>query len=192
MNISESHKDTRYTWEWAIGLGVLMMIFGVIGIAAPFATSITLAWMIGALLLASGVAQLVHAIRFAKVPGRVGNFLYAVITLVAGALVFRNPIAGTIGITAIIAFYLIVGGIAKIMLSAEYPLHRGAMWVSAVLSIALGTILFVTFPTTSLFVPGLFFGIDLLFFGGSTIGFALEIRKLGHKLSVVEEKRKAG
>lgn len=192
MNISESRKDTRYTWEWAIGLGVLMMIFGIIGIAAPFATSVTLAWMIGILLLAAGVTQLVHAIRFAKEPGRVGNFLYAIITLVAGILVFRNPVAGTVGITAVIAFYLIVGGISKIMLSAEYPLHRGAMLVSAILSIVLGAILLVTFPTTSLFVPGLFFGIDLLFFGGSTIGFALELRKIGQKLSVVEDKRKAG
>ena len=42
----------------------------------------------------------------------------------------------------------------------------GPLLISSLLSIALGVILLVTFPTTSLFVPGMFFGIDLLFLGG--------------------------
>lgn len=194
MNRIELRSDSQYSWEWAIGLGVLMLIFGIVAVAAPFSASIGLAWLIGALLLATGVAQLVHAIRFARAPGRVSNFTFAILSLVAGALVFRNPIVGAAGVTAVIAFYLLVGGISKSMLSADlYPLKGwGTLLISSLLSIALGVILLVTFPTTSLFVPGMFFGIDLLFLGGSTIGFALSLRKGQPPLKVVEEERKAG
>lgn len=195
MRLFESTKNNRYTWEWAIGLGVLLMILGIVAVAAPFSASVSLAWLLGAVMFASGIAQLVHAIRFAGAPGRVGNFLFAALSLIAGILIFRNPIMGAVGVTAVIAFYLLIGGVTKAMLASDiYPLKGwGTLVLSSLLSIGLGTILLVTFPTTSLFVPGLFFGVDLLFVGASSISFAFALRKMEGKLSVVEEhRRKAG
>jgi uncharacterized membrane protein HdeD (DUF308 family) len=163
----------------------------VIGLAAPFATSLALATVIGALLLATGIIQMIHAVRFAESPGRVSNFLFAVLAVVGGALILRSPVLGASSVTAVIAFYLLLGGCSKLMLAIDVNPMKGSgfLFVSSLISLLLGVVLIVTFPVTSLFVPGIFFGVDLLVVGGAMLGFGISLRKSDETLHTIETRR---
>ena len=70
------------------------MILGVIVIGAPILATIGISWLMGLSFVISSVAQLIHAFRFTKLRGWVSRYLLASLSVVAGVITLRNPIAG--------------------------------------------------------------------------------------------------
>src|SRR4051812_37735825 len=112
-SMPQTTHRVRYGWEILLGLGMLLIVFGVIALAAPVVTSLTLSVLLGVVLVASGIAQLIHGVRVPKEPGKVSRFLLAVVSIVAGGLTLRNPVAGAMGVTMAIAFYLLASAAGK-------------------------------------------------------------------------------
>ena len=48
-------------WGWLLALGILMIILGAIAIAAPVAATIAVQFMLGWLLVITGIAEGIHA-----------------------------------------------------------------------------------------------------------------------------------
>lgn len=178
----EGSTATRYHGEWLIAIGALLMLLGVVAIAAPIGSSVTLAWLMGALFLATGIAQFVSACWLIRESGRISRFLLSALAIVAGVISMRNPVAGAMGVTLALAFYLIASSVGKFLMAFEIKPAKGwgLLLVSSAVSLILGVILIAAFPTDSLMVPGLFFGIDLIFFGASLVSFAFVLRKHFH------------
>ena len=193
MDNSRVDMRTPYTWEVPTVMGAFLILFGVIALAAPVATSIGLAWLLGVLFIASGIVQFLHAFRFLNQPGKVSRFLLAALSLAAGIVTVRNPIAGTTGITLVLALYLLVGAMGRGLLAAELRPRRewGWMFVSSLISLALGVFLIVTLPVGSLVVPGVFFGVDLIFYGAAIIGLGMRLRRAEHEMPEEERQRAA-
>lgn len=177
-----SIKVKSVSWAWQAALGALLILCGAVALATPIATSVTLAWLLGGLILASGLIQFVHALRFTQYPGSASRFSLSALSILVGLLMIRNPMGGMVGITLILGFFLLMGGILKTAVALELRPHKGWGWVffSALSSLILGTWLVATFPTTSLVAPGIFFGIDMIFFGSALIGAAMVHKDLLH------------
>jgi uncharacterized membrane protein HdeD (DUF308 family) len=175
--------NQRPAWQWAVALGFFLIVLGVVAIAVPLATTVGLVVVFGAILLASGTAQLIHAFQFSGFRGRVSHFLLPVLSIIAGILTFRYPVAGAVSLTMIMTFYLLLSGFSRMSLALELRPTRGWSFIllSSIFSVALGAILLATFPVSSLLVPGLFFGVDLLFFGSSFVGYAMDLKSAGGK-----------
>lgn len=186
-------KPARMSWEWLTGMGVFLILIGVVALAAPVASSIGLAWLIGALFLASGIAQFVHAIWSIRESGTVSRFLLAALAMVAGAITMRNPVAGTMGVTLALCFYLFASAMGKWLLASELRPAKGwgLLFGSSLVSLALGVVLIVSFPVTSLLAPGLFFGIDMLFYGASCVATAFTFRRIEQRMDQVTERERA-
>ncbi len=188
-----SEHPTVYSWEWPIGIGIFLIILGIVALAAPIATSVALAWLVGVLFISSGIAQLIHAFRCARERGTTGRFLLSALSIAAGIVIMRNPFLGTIGITMVLAFYLLVGAVGKWFLASDMRPAKGwgLLFVSSMISLVLGILLIVTLPATSLIVPGIFLGVDFIFYGSSLITFAFIARKAMHRLTEFEQRRAA-
>jgi uncharacterized membrane protein HdeD (DUF308 family) len=185
----EPYRHSNYSWKGLIALGILMVILGIIALNIPVASSIGLAWMMGALFFANGVIQFIHSIRYRNTSGTVGRFLLSALSLVAGLIVLRNPVSGTMGITLALTFFLLVESVGKWMLAADLRPNRGWGWLffSSAVSFLLGMYLIATFPVNSLIVPGIFFGIDLIFYGMACIGLANVARKIEHTITPTQQ-----
>ena len=172
----------RKHWVVALLLGIVLALLGIFTITCATTTAlVTLVtvYFLGAVLLVSSGVQLVEGIL-----GRgVGNFflhlLVAVLYLIAGVFVFHHPGRAVAGLTLVIAAVLFVEGLMRIVVSLAERFH-GWGWVllNGVISLALGAMIWRQWPESSLWVIGLFVGIDLLFNGWSLIMLALALRGL--------------
>ena len=82
-------------------------------------------------------------------------------------------------LTLLLGASLVASGIMRIILAfsmkAEMP-WIGVM-LSGVITLVLGLIILARWPVSSLYVLGIFLGIDLLFAGAGWIGIGLGLRK---------------
>ena len=101
--------------------------------------------------------------------------LYAAI----GVLIFDRPIAAAATLTLLIAAFLIVGGIFRIA-AALTMRFEGWVWslISGVIALLLGLMIWWQWPEASLWVIGLFVGIEVLFNGWTWVMLALGLRRL--------------
>ena len=180
---------------WSIVIGILLMFLGVLAIAIPVVATVQIAWLLGVVLIVSGIVQLIDGFRLSKERGRGwgSRCLLAGISLIAGIIMIRNPIAGAIGLTFTLAFYLLAGAVGKAVVVFEHPGVPGRGWLvfSSLVSLFLGIYLLATLPISSLVVPGTILGVDLIFFGISLIVFTGESRSTENVFEAVPPRERS-
>jgi len=172
-------EEIRSSWGWFLTLGILFILLGavcVIGdVSATFATVLVFGWM----LLFSGIFGLVHAFRTHNGQGFLVSLLGALLRGGTGYLLIRHPLAGAASLTIILASFLIVSGLVR---GAGAGLLKFPRWgwsvFSGVVSLALGIMLLVQLPVSSVWFIGFAIGVDLIFDGASLIGFATALHSL--------------
>ena len=91
-----------------------------------------------------------------------------------GLLFLRAPLNALAVLTLLIACFLMVGGVFKIVSAVSY---RFAAWgwslASGIIDVILGVMIWQEWPASALWVIGLFVGINLLFRGINWIALGL-------------------
>jgi uncharacterized membrane protein HdeD (DUF308 family) len=105
--------------------------------------------------------------------------LSGVFSIVVGLLFFISP-GGTLeALTLLMAGFLLVGGIFKVVAAAS---HRFSAWgwplMSGLIDITLGALILADWPASAFWVIGMFLGINLVFRGVNWIGLGLALRSL--------------
>ena len=107
------------------------------------------------------------------------ELLSAVLYLGVGILLLVNPLEGALALTIVLAAFLVVEGIFKIIMAMRVRDHDGWGWLlaSGILSVTLGVLIWAQWPASGLWVIGLLVGIQLLFTGWSLVMLALAARR---------------
>jgi uncharacterized membrane protein HdeD (DUF308 family) len=175
-------KQKLYRWGLPTGLGLVLTLFGVIAIAVPLLATLEISWLLAVLFVVSGIIQLIHTFRFDPMRSRVGRFLLAALSIVAGVLILGNPISGAFAITLVMAFYFLVASVGRAALAFELrksTRSKGWMIASSIISLFFGIYLIATLSTSSLVIPGLFLGVDLIFYGVTLVTLGVGLKKEG-------------
>ena len=153
-------------------LGVSCIAFDV---TATFASVLVFGW----LLLISGVFQLVHAFGTGTWSGTLLNLLSALFRGFTGFLLIRYPVMGAEALTVVLASFLIVAGLFRAIASAMVKFPRWG-WVvfSGAITAVLGFLLLAQMPISGIWFIGFAIGVDLIFDGIATIGFAAAIHRV--------------
>jgi uncharacterized membrane protein HdeD (DUF308 family) len=172
-------QDLRRNWGWLLAWGICMIIVGTL--AVLFACSATLAsvWAFGILFLIGGGAHLVGAFWAKSWGGFFLEILGGILYIVIGVLTIEHPLAAAAGLTLAIAALLLVAGIFRIVVSIAQR-FQGWVWVllNGIVTLILGVLIWRKWPEDTLWVIGLFVGIDLIFSGWSWVMLALAARSL--------------
>lgn len=164
-----------------IGLGAVAMLF-------PFAASLAVELLVGGVLTALGLIQILRALFSGGVESRLWQFVFGGVALVTGGVLLRYPMEGLQALTLVIAGFFVIGGIAKLIgawqvgrrwrRAAGLRPVRGWGWLalSGAVSLLLGIVLFAGLPIASTWALGLIVGVDLVFLGLSEIAFAMALR----------------
>ena len=162
---------------WVIALGVVYIIAGLIALGSVVMATIVTVFVVGIMMLIAGVAEVFHAFQI-KTWGRFLLWLLlGALYVVAGFLTFDNPLLAAALLTLLLGVSLIAGGIMRIVLA--FNMKEGMPWiwvvVSGVITLLLGLIILAHWPVSSLYILGLFLGIDLIFAGAGwvAVGFGL-------------------
>jgi uncharacterized membrane protein HdeD (DUF308 family) len=165
-------------WGWLLAFGILMIILGLFAIGAPVMATIAFQVVLGWLLVIGGIAEAIHAFMAQSWRGFLFELLSAILYVVVGVLLLINPVLGAAALTLLLAVFLVVEGIFKIIMALRVRDHRGWGWLlaSGVLSLILGAMIWAQWPASGLWVIGLLVGIQLLFTGWSLVMLALAAR----------------
>lgn len=187
-----SHRNPSQSlqvWLWVSGLAAVVL--GFVAMLFPFAATIAAELLFGAVLVATGVIEIIGAL-LSKGSRNIGwTLLFGALALIAGGILLFYPLQGVLTLTLVLASFFIVGGFFK-MTAAWYlrpsnlamlgfPVTGGYGWLafSGALSVFLGVVLLLGLPGTAIWALGLLLGIDLIFLGASEIALALAIQRAG-------------
>jgi uncharacterized membrane protein HdeD (DUF308 family) len=173
-------------WGWLLALGILMIILGVIAMAAPVVATIAVQFLLGWLLVISGIAEGIHAFMAQGWRGFLFELLSAVLYLGVGIVLLVAPLEGALALTFVLAVFLLVEGIFKIITALRVRDHRGWGWLlaSGIVSVILGVLIWAQWPASGLWVIGLLVAIQLLFTGWSLVMLALLARSHHQTMAV--------
>ncbi len=169
----------RGNWLWFVVLGGVLVALGIIALGSVVIASLAAAVAIGILLLLAGVGEVIGAFWCRGWSGFFLELLSGVLSIVVGLLFLRAPLNALAALTLLIACFLMVGGIFKIVAALSY---RFAAWgwslASGIIDVILGVMIWQEWPASALWVIGLFVGINLLFRGINWIALGLALRAL--------------
>ncbi|WP_296643386.1 HdeD family acid-resistance protein [Roseinatronobacter sp.] len=163
------------TWLWIVG--VVSIVMGVLAMLFPFAATLAAELVIGAILLASGVLELVRAFAMRQSGNLFWNALFGLTAMVAGGLLLAWPMQGVVTITIVLGVFFLLGGAFKLAAAFGMRPFAGWGWVgfSGALSVLLGVLLLFGLPGTAFWAIGILVGIDLIFLGTAEIAMASAI-----------------
>jgi uncharacterized membrane protein HdeD (DUF308 family) len=175
----EAMRETvkRYS-TWYLLEGVLLVIAGVLALVYPYLASVTLVLLLGWILIISGVLQAIGLIGAKDVPHFWLQLISAVLAILIGLLLLRNPDAGLLIMTVLLIVFFIVEGISKIIFALNIRPFMGWFWVllSGVIGILLGAYLWANMPLSSEWVLGVLLGIQLIVEGAALAFLAWQVR----------------
>ena len=154
-----------------IFLGVVTVIFGVVAIGSPLITGVAVAVFVGFLLLASGVAQIVHALKSKQWGTGFWGTVIGVLGVTAGLLMIFRPLVGLVTMTMLLAIYFLVDGISEIIAAFKIKPDQGWGWVlfNGIIAVLLGLMIWRQWPVSGAWAIGLLVGIHILITGWSMI-----------------------
>lgn len=169
----------RPRWGVALVFGIILVVLGTFAIISSFVATLAVVMTFAVLLLLGSGAQLGQAVLGRGAGHFFLHLLVAVLYFIVGVLMIEHPLGAAAFFTLMLAVMFLVGGILRIVVALAERFH-GWGWVllNGVITLALGVMIWRGWPETSLWVIGLFVGIDLLFNGWSLIMLALALRGL--------------
>jgi len=164
---------------WAIAGGIAMIILGFCALSDQFVSTAFVANFIGIILMFGCAFQL---IKLFTIHGWKSHLWYGVVAVaygIAGYVFIAHPFQAAIAFTLFLGWAILIGGIFRAFLSFKMRHHRGAGWIlfSSAISIILGGLIISQWPSTGLYVLGLFLGVELVFAGVGWLGLGLSTHK---------------
>lgn len=168
-------------WQRFMLWGIALLALGILAIgAATFTTFLTVIFL-GFLIVLSGAIMVMDTITFwwGKWSGFLLHFGLALLYLMVGILLITNPLQGSLSLTLLLGLFYIIIGLARIFYSsgAQSP-KWGWSLANGVIALILGILIITNWPASSLYMIGLFVGLDLIFLGWAYIMAALAARSL--------------
>lgn len=147
-------------------IGILLILLGIFAIAHVGWTSEFTIIILGCFLTIGGIFQIILSYRNKQRFSISHPLFIALFYIVAGLLFIFKPLQSAEGITLLIGALLLIGGSVRIFnaFQSQYS-HRGLIGFSGVFSIVLGLLILIEWPSSSLWVIGLFVGMDLILIG---------------------------
>ncbi|MBQ6068673.1 MAG: DUF308 domain-containing protein [Bacteroidales bacterium] len=170
---------------------LLLIVLGVVCIVNPGASFASAAWLMGLLILISGISSLIFGLRAqAFLPNAGSTTLLAVFQIVVGTMLATNILASEVALIVVFAMWVLFEGISLAVLSIDYK--RGGydrwwlMFLLGLCSIILGFLALRKPETTGAFL-GILLGLGILANGIVRIVAFFGLRRISNHIRDVKE-----
>jgi uncharacterized membrane protein HdeD (DUF308 family) len=165
----------RAKWGWIVALGVVYVVAGFIALGSIVLATVASVFMVGIMMIVAGVAEVINAFQIKSW----GKFLFwgllGLLYIVAGFVTFENPLFAAAVLTLLLGASLVASGLLRIFLAFSMKRESPWIWVafSAIITLLLGLIILAHWPVNSVYILGIFLGVDLVMAGAGWIGLGL-------------------
>ncbi len=162
---------------WYIIQGVLMVLAGIVALIYPLISSAAIIYVLGWLLIVTGVFQAISLIGSHNVHHFWLQLLSAALAVIVGLMFVLNPEVAVITVSLLLIVFFMVEGVSKVILAFTIRPMPNWGWVlaSGLVGILLSIFLLAN-PVSTLWVLGLFIGILLVVEGAALAYMAWKIR----------------
>ena len=168
----------RAKWGWILALGIVYLITGIIALGSVVMATAASVFVVGIMMVIAGVAEVINAFQIKTWGSFLLWILLGALYIVAGFVTFQNPLLAAVILTLILGVTLVTSGIMRIILA--FNMREGSAWVWVVISglvtLLLGGVILAHWPVSSLYVLGIFLGVDLVIAGVSWIAISLGLK----------------
>lgn len=161
--IHEIHKNAK-TARW---IGILLIITGIIALIAPFAAGLSVALLVGSMLLVGGIGYIFLTFRAGSFGAGLGSFLLGIFSTLTGLYMLAQPAAALAALTLVLAAYFIASGIMESVsaFSAKGTAGWGWLLFNGIVSVILGLMIWGQFPLSGAWAVGILVGLRLFLTG---------------------------
>jgi uncharacterized membrane protein HdeD (DUF308 family) len=171
----------RAKWGWILALGIVYAVAGFIALGSVVMATAASVLIVGVMMIVAGVAEIINAFQ-CKGWGRFLVWvLLGALYIIAGFITFENPLFAAAILTLLLGATLVASGIMRIILAFSMKREQPWIWVllSSIVTLLLGLLILAHWPVSSVYVLGIFLGIDLVMAGASWIGISLALHRGG-------------
>jgi uncharacterized membrane protein HdeD (DUF308 family) len=169
----------RAKWGWILALGIVYVIAGLVALGSVVMATVASVLIVGVMMIVAGVAEIINAFQ-CKGWGRFLVWvLLGALYIVAGFITFENPLFAAAILTLLLGASLVASGIVRIILAFSMKREQPWIWVllSSIVTLVLGLMIVAHWPLSSVYILGIFLGIDLVMAGASWIGLSLALHR---------------
>ena len=169
----------RPKWGWIVALGVVYIVAGFIALGSVVMATVASVLVVGAMMIVAGVAEVFGAFQMKSWGKFLIWALLGVLYIIAGFLTFENPLFAAVLLTLFLGASLVVSGLIRLFLAFSMKRESPWVWVavSSVITLLLGLLILARWPVNSVYILGVFLGIDLIFAGTGWVGLGLGLKR---------------
>jgi uncharacterized membrane protein HdeD (DUF308 family) len=159
-------------------LGVVYVIAGFVALGSVMMATVASVFVVGVMMIVAGIAEIINAFQLKGWGKFLIWALLGVLYIVAGFATFENPLLAAALLTLILGAALIASGLMRIFLAFSMKRESPWVWVllSSLVTLLLGLLILAHWPISSVYVLGIFLGVDLVMAGAAWIGLGFALR----------------
>src|SRR6516164_484636 len=170
----------RAKWGWILALGIVYVIAGFVALGSVVMATVASVLVVGAMMIVAGIFEIIGACQMKSLGKFLIWALLGVLYVIAGFLTFDNPLFAAVLLTLFLGASLVASGAVRLFLAFSMKRESPWVWValSGAITLLLGLLILARWPVNSVYILGLFLGIDLIMAGAGwiSLGFSLKQR----------------
>jgi uncharacterized membrane protein HdeD (DUF308 family) len=165
---------------WLIAMSVMFIILGIIAIVEPEIAGIGVAILVGWLLIFGGGAHLIAAFGGGGAGRVIWQVLLGIIYIIGGIYFLMHPLLGLGTLTLLLAGIILAEAVLEFIAYFRARSESGSGWllINGLITLLLGALIWLHWPSSSVWAIGTLVGVNLLMTGFSRLMLGLAARKL--------------
>jgi uncharacterized membrane protein HdeD (DUF308 family) len=177
--VQNSSGLVRRVSTLAILWGVSLICLGVLALASPMLAAVAVNALIGWLIILAGVVHIVVAFHSREAGSVIWRLLVGLAYVAFGGYVIARPTLGVVSLTLLLASLFLVEGIFDIIQFFRAPPGLRSTWflLDGVVTLFLGLMIYMQWPSSSAWAIGTLVGVSLIFSGVTRVMVSLTVRR---------------
>jgi len=165
---------------WLIVAAILFLVLGVFAIIEPAVAGLGVALLVGWLLIFGGVSHLISAFEGGGARRVLFQILAGVVFLIGGYYLLTHPLLGLGTLTLLLAATILAAGVCEIITYFRLKAEQASGWMlfNGIVALLLGGMIWLHWPSSSVWAIGTLVGVNLLLTGITRLMVGLTGRRL--------------
>ena len=170
---------------WFIAVAVAFIILGIFAIAEPAIAGLAVAILVGWLLILAGVAHLSTAFSGGGAGRVIWQVILGIIYVLGGVYFLTHPLLGLGTLTLLLAVIILAEAALEFVAYFGTRRESGSVWllINGLITLLLGGLIWVHWPSSSVWAIGTLVGVNLLMTGFSRLMLGMAARKLADRVA---------
>jgi len=173
-------KAARAFSGWLIVAAILFIVLGAFAVIEPYVAGLGVALLVGWLLIFGGVSHFVSAFEGGGAKRVIFQILAGVLFVVGGYYMVTHPLLALGSLTLLLAALILAAGVCEIVTYFRLKGEQASGWMlfNGILALILGALIWLHWPSSSVWAIGTLVGVYLLMTGIARLMIGLTGRRL--------------